>query len=213
MSDTLVPMNVSLGLIKLKFSLTKIQVILQTIIFRQGKPQEEWSLSGQGIAEPRNLINNKLGKNHSGEKFAEIRTYAGCFSRLYLYNGIALCIISIVCVHITVAALLWIQFHYFHTCSPQIVEMQPGFWSPFSFPASAPALQCCTPFSLKLMSSSLEFIAMALSVRERSANIRGPSMEIYNLRRKIQCICAKVHPICMKSFEMVMHAWVYDRQI
>ena len=43
-----------------------------------------------------------------------------------------------------------------------------------------PALQCCIPFSLKLVCPSLGFNAMALSVWEHSANIWGPSMEIYN---------------------------------
>ena len=41
----------------------------------------------------------------------------------------------------------------------------------------------------------------------------GDLQLVYRRRRKIQCICAKVHQICMKSFELVMHAWVGDRAI
>ena len=35
----------------------------------------------------------------------------------------------------------------------------------------------------------------------------------YRRRRKIQCICTKVYPIRMKSYEMVRHEWTDDRQI
>ena len=156
-------------------------------------------------------------KNHSGEKFAEIRTYAGCFSGLYLYNGIALCNISIVRVHITVAALLWIQLHYFHTCSPQIVEMQPGFWSPFSFPASATCLAMLHPLQPQTR-VPLSWIQChgTLCVRALCKYMRAQHGDLqlaYRRRRKIQCICAKVHPIRMKSYELVMHEWVGDQQI
>ena len=93
---------------------------------------------------------------------------------------IAFCNLFIVCVHITVAALLWFNFILFIPEVPKSLKcnLDSDLLSPFQ--QAPPALQCCTPFSLKLMSSSLEFIAMALSVRERSANIWGPSMEIYN---------------------------------
>ena len=147
--------------------MTKIQVILQTSIALPGKPQEEWSLSGQGIAEPRNLINNKLGKNHSGEKFAEIRTYAGCFFGLYLY-------ISTMALHFVTYLLyacisLWppyceFNFIIFIPVVPKSLKCNLDSDLLSLFQQVPPALQCCIPFSLKLVCPSLGFNAMALSV-------------------------------------------------
>ena len=110
-----------------------------------------------------------------------------------------------------------IQFHHFHTWSPQIVEMQPGFWSPFSFPASATCLAVLHPLQpqthvlLSWIHCHGTLCARALCKYMRAQH--GDLQLAYRRRRKIQCICAKVHPIRMKSYELVMHEWVGDQQI
>ena len=135
---------------------------------------------GQGIAEPSNLINNKLGKTTRERNLQKYGLMQGAF--LGFTSTMTLHFVT----YLLYACIsLWppyceFNFIIFIPVVPKSLKSNLDSDLLSLFQQAPPALQCCTPFSLKLVCSSLGFIAMALSVRERSANIWGPSMEIYN---------------------------------